>query len=369
MLKVLGLTFDHTTNYGSCFQSYALQQAIEKIRIGGENCSYSLIPIKTFKDYPIHSYIKKVLIAPWLSYHRSRFIPFEEKYMKYVSCSRMADLPLLNEQADAFVCGSDVIWNPDFNMKLGAFFLDFAKKYKFSYAASFGKAELNKEELAFTKRNLASFDAISVREKTSLEIAQKCTNKNVKVVADPVMLLTPEEWCEVMEPLPAKKGFIFVYTTHLNETFKCFIKKLESQTGLQVVLATCGPKQALKQGMLSVQTPGEWLALLKNAEYVVTNSFHATVFSVIFHRKFFTVVAGDKTKGINMRMNDFLNTIGLGNRIFSSVPDVIDNSEIDYRIVDECIALLRKQSLAFLQQNLENAYKRKFLDEAGLKAF
>lgn len=126
MLRVFGLTFDHTTNYGSCFQAYALQQAIEKISICGEDCSYSLIPIKTFKDYPVHSSIKRVLIAPLLSYHRSRFIPFEKKYVKYVHCSKMTDLPALNEQADAFVCGSDVIWSPDFNSGLGAFFLDFA---------------------------------------------------------------------------------------------------------------------------------------------------------------------------------------------------------------------------------------------------
>ena len=189
MLRVFGLTFDHTTNYGSCFQAYALQRAIEKISIGGDICSYFLIPIKIFKDYPINSFIKKILIAPWLSYHRSKFIPFEKKYMKYAQCLSMTDLPTLNEQADAFVCGSDVIWNPDFNLQLGAYFLDFARKYKFSYAASFGKAELSKEELAFTKENLASFDAISVREKTSLMIAKKCTNKDIQVVADPVLLL------------------------------------------------------------------------------------------------------------------------------------------------------------------------------------
>lgn len=358
MLKVFGITYDHTTNYGSCFQAYALQTAIEKICIDGENCLYSLIPIKSFKDYPVHSYIKKVLITPWMRYHRSKFIPFENKYMKYVSCSRMNDLPLLNEQADAFVCGSDVIWNPDFNSGLGAFFLDFATKYKFSYAASFGKAELNKEELAFVKDKIASFDAVSVREKTSMAIAKKCSEKDIRVVTDPVMLLTVDEWSNVMEPLP-DNNIIFVYTTHLNKTINGFIKKLETQTGLRVMLATCGPKQALKQGMLSVQTPGEWLALIKNAKYIITNSFHATVFSSMFHKKFFTVVAGDKAKGINMRMNDFLNTMGLGNRIFSSVPDVIDTSEIDYRIVDERIALLRKESLAFLQENVENAYKCK----------
>lgn len=359
MLKVFGITFDHTTNYGSCLQAYALQTAIEKNSINGENFSYFLIPIKTFKDYPKGSFLKGLLVSPWLSYHRSRFIPFEKKYMKYVSCSTMADLPMLNEQADAFVCGSDVIWNPDFNFRLGAFFLDFATKYKFSYAASFGKAELNQEELVFTRAKIASFDAVSVREKTSLVIAQKCTDKTIQVVADPVLLLTADEWSYVMKPLPANKKYIFVYTTHLNKTFKSFIEKLKKQTGLRVVLSTWGPKQAFKQRMLSVQSPGQWLALLKHAEYVVTNSFHATVFSAMFHKKFYTVVSGEKTKGINMRMNDFLNTIGLDNRIFSSVPAVLDISKINYTTADERIALLRKQSLSFLQENLENAYKRK----------
>lgn len=359
MLKVYGITFDHTTNYGSCLQAYALQKAIERISINGDSCSYSLIPIKTFKDYPHKSVLKSLLVKPWLSYHRTKFTSFEKKFMKYVSCSTMADLPLLNEQSDAFVCGSDVIWNPDFNMRLGAFFLDFVSKYKFSYAASFGKAELNQEELAFTREKIASFDSVSVREKTSLAIAQKCSDKIIRIVADPVLLLNADEWGYVMEPLPTNNKFIFVYTTHLNKTFKSFITKLKKQTGLQVVLSTCGPKQALKQRMLSVQSPGQWLALLKQAEYVVTNSFHATVFSSMFHKKFYTVVSGDKTKGINMRMNDFLNTIGLDNRIYSSVPAVLDISEINYTMADERIALLRKQSFAYLQENLENAYKRK----------
>ena len=117
----------------------------------------------------------------------------------------------------------------------------------------------------------------------------------------------------------------------------------------------------IKHGMLFVQSPNEWVSLLKEAEYVVTNSFHATVFSVIFHKKFYTVVDTDRTKGTNVRMYDFLNTIGLESRFCSSVPDTIDLSEIDYTTADEKIASMRTESLAYIQRNLEEAYKQKIV--------
>lgn len=364
MFKVYGLTFDHTTNYGSCFQAYALQSAIENMTIHGEHPSYFLIPIRTFRDYPSGTnFIKKILAEPFFCAHRAKFIPFEKKFMKYVSCKQMRDLPFLNKAADAFVCGSDVIWEPDYilNRKLGAFLLDFATKYKFSYAASFGKAEINKEAVDFVSEKLDSFDTISVREKTSLQIAKKCTTKKVEIVVDPVLLIEPEQWENILSNVSNKVKYIFVYTTHLNETFKSFIKKLRIMTGLKIIISVWNrsPKQMVKQGKLFIQSPEEWLSLLKHAEFVVTNSFHATVFSTIFHKKFFTVVNGDKAKGINMRMNDFLNTVGLEDRIYSSVPEVIDVSEIDYSRTDAVIARMRSESLAYLQRNLEEAYRQK----------
>ena len=364
MLIVYGLTFDHTTNYGSCFQAYALQQAIEKITVKGEKCSYYLIPIRTFMNIPVDNFIMKVkwtLRKPFVFLQRYKFALFEKKYMKYVNCHQMEDLPLLNEKADAFVCGSDVIWNTDLNYKIGAFFLDFATKYKFSYAASFGKAEIKKDALTFAGEKLKSFDAISVRENTSLRIVNTCSDKEVKIVADPVILLDTEEWKSIMSKSSMHNKYIFAYTTHMNNTFKNFLQTLKKLTGLQIVVSiwSLSVKQALKQRKVSGQAPQEWLSLLHGAEYVVTNSFHATVFSTLFHKKFFTVVSGDKAKGINMRMNDFLNAVGLGNRIYSSVPDTIDLSAIDYNNVDEKIALMRAKSLEYLKRNLEEAYKRK----------
>ena len=282
--------------------------------------------------------------------------------MQYAAISKMTDLVKLNDIADAFVCGSDVIWNTDVNNRIGAYYLDFAQKYAFSYAASFGKAEISKADILSTRTWLNSLNAISVREKTSFDVAKQCTEKPVEIVADPVILLKPYEWKTMTEPLPNTQKYIFAYTTHMNKTFKQFLTVLKKQTGLEVVVSICSPRQAVEQRIFTVHTPLKWLSLLRGAEYVLTNSFHATVFSVLFHKKFFTVVFGDKAKGINMRMNDFLNTVGLERRIFSSVPDVIDISEANYAYTDDAIARIRSESLVYLQQNLEEAYKRKLAD-------
>lgn len=361
---VYGITFDHTTNYGSCFQAYALQTVIEKISVGGtdwENCSYQLIPIKTLEKFPVGNKLKNVLVKPALKFHRLRFEKFENKYMKFADVDCLGQLGNLNQKGDAFVCGSDVIWNPDFNYGLGAFYLDFAEKYKFSYAASFGKAEIKASDLCKIQNYLKSFDAISVREKTGADIINCCTGINAKVVADPILLLDREVWSQVASAhrIHDQKPYIFVYTTHLNDTIKSFVSRLKKQTGLNVIRAAYGPKQAIKQGILQVQTPERWLQLLRDAEYVVTNSYHATVFSVLFHKKFFTVVQGGKGTGINIRMRDFLKEAVLEGRIYSTVPDHIETEDIDYRETDKRIDFLRKESIAFLRENLEEAYRQK----------
>ncbi len=364
MLRVCGITYDHTNNYGSCLQAYALQKAIENTKLSnGSNCSYQLIPIKTFKEYN-HLSMSRLIILPLLRLHHSQFSPFEREFLRFAPVTCLQDLPQLNENTDAFICGSDVIWNPDQNLNLSAFYLDFAKKYKFSYAASYGKAEITDQLLTKVRPYLEEFDAISVREASGAEVVRRCVNKTVRIVSDPVLLLNKDEWNSLIPQSAPEKGCIFVYITHLSKALKTFLDVLQRKTGLRIVYAAAGPKQALKQGMLQVQKPQRWLQQLRDAEYVVTNSFHATAFSVMFHKKFFTVVNGDKAKGINVRMNDFLNSLGLGDRIFSSVPEEIDVGEVNYSGVDEKIATLREKSLSFLRENLEAAYRQKMELEA-----
>lgn len=354
-MKVCGVTYTHSPNYGTCLQAYALGTAIRGIETGGEPCEYEVIPVQMLKDYPING-LADVVIKPFLWWCRLPFRKFYKEKMKYAPVSYLKQLPSLNDRFDAFICGSDVIWSQNFNKGVKAYFLDFATKYKFAYAASFGRADISKPYLDMIRPLVDRLDSIAVREQSGVEITHRCTDKPVETVADPVLLLDRKKWEAVATERRDRKPYIFVYVTHINEEINGFVKKLKRQTGLKCVWTVSGPKQAIKKGILQLQSPQRWLRGLMDAEYVVTNSFHATAFSVLFHKKFFTVVHGEKGQGINVRMNDFLNSMELEDRIFSAVPETIDLNEIQFSEADKKIEALRQKSLDYLQTNLEKAY-------------
>ena len=368
MLNVYGVTYDHTINYGSCFQAYALQEAITGMKLSsGEMCSYQLIPVETFREARRKHSVLGVLWSPLMALYRTRFATFEKKYMRFAEVQGSDEaLPSLNEKADVFVCGSDVIWNPSLNHNNRmVFYLTFATKYKFSYAASFGKAEIDEKTISLIRETLSKLDEISVREKTGAELIKRSFDITAQVVVDPVLLLTRSEWETILPKAKKRKGYIFVYITYLSDKVKETVAKLKKATGLKVVCAAWGPKQAMSQGVFLCQTPQKWLQLLHDAEYVVTNSFHATVFAVLFRKKLFTVTKHEKNKGASIRMNDFLTAVGLEDRIFSVVPEQLDLSEIDYEEVSPKIETMREQSLEFLRENLEKAYLQKKNSEPG----
>lgn len=375
MLRVFGITYSQTMNYGTCLQAYALQRATESIRIlDGQGCEYDLISLPNCRDYPPEKanrkgkQLKNALMWFLTGMCRRSFALFEKKHMHYAECRSIKSIASMNEKADAFVCGSDVIWNPEFNHKLGLFYLDFAEKYKFSYAASFGKSDIQDPFLQTAGKWIAELNEIGVREQSAAEIVKKYAGRNAKVVADPVILLSGEDWNRIADEGKTKKGGIFSYTTHFTSDYKDFLRKLSERTGQKVETALSITKisDAFRHGIWKVQTPEKWLQQLRDAEYVVTNSFHATAFSVLFHKKFFTVVKGDRDKGINVRMNDFLTALGLEDRILTSVPDELDLSEIDYSEVDKRIDAMRQEGLAFLRENLEAAYRQKMEAEKQL---
>ncbi len=366
MLKVCGVTFVRTTNYGSCFQAYALQKAINSITVGnGEKCEHTFIPLWNIigknKNINLFQRLVRNIKHIYTSLVLFRFKSFQENIIKYNECISFNDLPLLNNCFDAFVCGSDVIWNPTYNNKMGLYYCDFAEKYKFSYAPSFGKLNIEEGFLEKAGKWIAELSGISVREKNSMELISKYSGKQAEVVADPVILLKRDEWNSIVSPKTIRKKYIFSYTTFYSPEYKEFLRKLSKKTGLPVVNACWGRsfRTSLKQGVLIVQKPEKWLQLLRDAEYVVTNSFHATVFSCIFHKNFFTVLHGDKYKGSNMRLYEFLDSVGLSDRLYLKFPDTIDLSNIDFTDTDRELLERQEYSYSFLRRNLEAAYEQK----------
>ena len=288
--------------------------------------------------------------------------------MHYTECKSMEELPELNQKYDAFVCGSDVIWNFSYTFADECYFLNFANQYKFSYAASFGKADIHYEfetvrlsenpENVY-KRNINTLDSVSVREKEAVAIAQHFTSKEVVQVCDPVLLLTKSEWSSICQKTKKiNKPYIFAYNTSDKPIFTWFLDKIKSDTGLRVIHVTWEVSDAIKEGAFMFPPPQEWLALLKDAEYVVTNSFHATAFATVFQKKFYTVMQDGREARTNIRIYDFLENLGLVDRIVNNREVQIQYVDPDFTLSEEVIKRERENGFQFLQDNLEAAFKR-----------
>ena len=359
MLRVCGVTFDHTNNYGSCLQAFALQKAVEKTELNGESCEYRVLYLRKLFLHQMKEY-NASLFRRVSDFQHLRFLKFEKEYMKYIETENMSmdSLQQLNKEFDAFVCGSDVIWNEDLNFGRTVYFLDFAEKYKFSYAASFGTDRVSDEYIRRCSKMISDLDEISVRETTSKKLLESHIDKAVEVVPDPVLLLDREDWETIVSRVTVpKKKYIFAYFTHINPKAQVFIKRLQKETGLRVINAiwVSNLRIMIENRIFLVQTPQKWLALLKNAEYIVTNSFHASVLSCVFHRRFFTFVNGEPDKGVNIRMYDYLKKLGLESRMFSAVPEVIDTSNCSFDSADRVNEELKMKGLDYLHRNLQNA--------------
>ena len=352
-------------------QAYALQTAIEQMRIKGELCRYSLIPIRTFRTYPKPGHgCVKLAIALMNKRNKLQFRGFEKRRMHYVPVRTFEELPTLNVLADAFVCGSDVVWRPDLNFGLGAFYLDFAKKYAFSYAASFGISELDDEARAFAAPKIAALCEIGVREQNAADLVRDWTGREAEVVADPVFLLDAAEWNEVAAKPDGKTSGIFVYVTHPTLTLEETARALQTAVELPIDrnIWSRGLRDYLREGAKKMKSPDRWLQRLRDADYVVTKSFHATVFSILFHKKFFTVVNGELQEGANIRMFDLLSRLGLSDRIVNEVPRNILLDTPDFTTADREIAVMREASVAFLRRNLEAAAEEAVNNKEGVCA-
>ncbi len=378
MLRVYGLTYDHTFNYGSSLQACALARTIENTIVGGERCSYQLIPVceialadmaeegreRRANATPINRLKMEIFRLIYKS-HKALFASFEKRHLRFVDMKSLEELPSLNERCDAFVCGSDVIWNSQFNFVTPYYYLDFAKKYKFSYAASFGRAEIDDEELETIREHILALNDVSCRERSGCAIVEERIGRPAELVVDPVLLMKRDEWDEIAEKRRGEGKYIFVYATHVIPAMEEFLADLKRKTGMKIVRAAFEVKHFVKWHILRMQKPDRWLRQLRDAEVVVTNSFHATAFAVLYHKKFFTFAKGEKNEGIYVRMNDFLREVGLENRLLNKAPEKPDLSEIDFSGADRAVEKMREDSMAFLRRNLEAAWRQKQRETAG----
>lgn len=360
--KILIITCHDVYNVGASLQAYALQRYLAGLGFDVKiidykpdylsrhyalnsisNPKYNGFPIKYF--YLLAKLPKRVIRL--YSRDKKSFDTFKEKYLvltrrRYISNE---DLKKNLPEADFYIAGSDQIWNPLFlNGRDPSFFLDFVPEHKkkISYASSFAVNALPKDIQQKDRVYLKRFNAISVREKSGVAIVKNLGLHAVQV-CDPVFLLSSDYWRNMCGEKIIKGQYIFYYDFDHNQQKVNRVIDYAKRNNLQVFSAfkTNGTKKVRILG------PKEFVNYVNYATLVVSNSFHATAFSIILHTNFFVFKREEK---INSRIKDLLSDMGLENRVFS---DEIVSQEIDWKSVDRKIIKERIFSKNFLTNSLQ----------------
>ncbi len=370
MKKIGIITFQNAHNYGGILQLYALKTYLENKGYSVDAINYINKQIESqypfFPKIPFKTYRKKVIIESILKipinvvrnlYSLKQHIIKYKKFNKFINnivktdrFYNIKDFKNLNDY-DAFVCGSDQIWNPTLTGGLDkVYFCDFnTDATKISYAASMGLKELPElEELKF-QRLINNFDYLGVRETTLKDYISKFTNQEVVENVDPTLLLDEKEYTKLIKSNNYGK-YIFVYSLVDDNKLFEIAEKLSEEKRLPIVeLRYEKIFKHRKYKQVADSGPEDFLGLVKNAEYVVTNSFHGTIFSIIFEKEFYSVYNEWGTS----RIKTILEKVGLIDRYINDYEEISKLKSIDFSNVKKEIKKLRKDSCDFLEEALK----------------
>ena len=369
-MKVDVITRHSVSNYGSILQSYATQKAIEGLNHEcviidytrsdeqGKNkartlCKKSKIWNKNF----FTRFLYYVIQTPNYLYSYNKFKKYRSKLLNQTSVEYSSIEQLKNNlpNADIFCAGSDQIWGTIGNKPCdSAYYLDFVpKKYKcISYAASIGRENISPEIKNSIKTYLPRFSSILVREKSAVEIIKNEGLNNVDLVLDPTLLLKKEDWNNMCKKISHKKKYVLVYQLHENKKFQKYAKQFAKKVGLPL-LRICPTAQNLIRGgkPIFLPTPQEFISYFRDAEYILTDSFHGTVFSIIFNKKFIDILPGFTST----RITSILSLLKLENRILKSYDDFsLIDEEINYTDVNSILEKNRTISIKKLKDAIEH---------------
>lgn len=351
--KVGILNLQHSPNFGACLVAYALQTAIE--RCGSRATIIDYRQLKKPKLFSKAYFREKA--------ENKNFEKFRNKFLKRTKpCYDADDLVQLNAKFDTFVTGSDQVWRFRYVFRsLKEFLLAFAAPHKtlFSYAASLGLDywEGTDEATEIVRENLRRFNGISVREESGIDICRDMFGAEAVRVIDPTLLLSAEDYEPVMkgEKLPADKPYVAKMILDETAETNREIERLAKEKGWNVV-DIYGEKKIIggKETVLC-RPVGEWLRLLQNAEYVLTDSFHCVCFSVLFKRPFTCVVNSER--GVS-RLENLLGILGLRSRLVETLDGYsLDSGEMGYEAIGRVIEVERKKGYGYLKSCLKQPGK------------
>ncbi len=372
-MKVCTITFLNASNFGAALQCAALSHILKNFGLDTEVINYAPHYVKdkqgafkeikkayyTFKEtYNIIYFARGLLKGTYYAMHYPVLLKRQKAFKKFLNTnitltkeySNFSDLGNCAAEADIIICGSDQIWNPvltggSFDP---AYFLKFAgnETKKISYGISFGELNIadNAKELSELSEGFA---AISVRERSSAAALTCALKREVSVVLDPTMLMSEKEYVSMEAAIKINRPYLLIYNIQNSALSTEIAIRIARKKGLEIIDISPNPLKRIGNSKKLVSIgPGEFLSYIKKADYIITNSFHGTVFSVIYRKEFLTIPHSSRSG----RMVDLLNDLGLKERIISemSYVDKLD-SDIDYTEVHKKLNVLKKSSIDYLK--------------------
>lgn len=372
-MKISILTQPLHINYGGTLQAYALQKVLKKMGHEVETINYAWKESSDFKK--ILSFCKKILFGKKT---KPFFFNNEVKYISKYHNTFISDNIALSKKIgdpvslyeyfeekkfDVVVVGSDQVWRIDYSPKIENFFLDFLVKNneikKIAYAASFGLEswQFSKDETILIKKLIKKFNYISVREDSAVNLCKFFLDIDVDHVLDPTLLLMRDDYMELIDSNVKSRG-VFSYILDND------VKKIEKVESICNMLGsqsfTCMPKIRDKNKILVNDLENyvypkieEWLTSFYNADYIITDSFHGTVFSIIFNKPFISLCNNERGAA---RFKSLLKVFNLEDRLFDTQQPIdmsIITKPIDYDLVNHKLNKLRAISMSSLDYALK----------------
>ncbi len=354
-MKVGIITFQETNNYGANLQNYALQQAVKQLGGTPETIDYRSRYIGRpyapahLKNKGLGAYLFGVVGYLVYALRTGKTKAFR-RHIAYSPQVKREGLEAMNDRYDLFLTGSDQVFNHKLTGMDGTYMLDFVKdKAKcHSYAASLGLAALEPAVQEQYRAWLSDFATLTVREQTAAGVLSETLGREVSVVSDPCLLLERADWEAVAVAPKQKKPYVFVYELAWSKDVVALAQRIAKDKGLNIIFAPFPMGKAACGGWRLGAGPGEILGLIRDAEYVVTDSFHGTLFSILFNKAFYTRIA---EKAIGSRISDLLTKCGLEDRLLDPTMTSF-TSDIDYDAVNAVLADFRQASRDTLRSML-----------------
>ncbi len=352
--KKIGLiTCGKEPNYGACLQALATQEILTNNGHHVDIMNYSFMDGQVYSPFSqksIKSFISSCMFYKLRKGTHNVFEKFRERHMIYSNekLTTVEDFKKIMEKYDIFLVGSDQVWNPNLGINTDITLLNFYKKgpKKISYSSSFGIKSLPENQKIKYKAAFSDFNSLSTRETTGQNIIKELTGRLVPVVLDPSMLLNMQQWEIYTKDSNINEPFVLIYDMwHAPEVVEIARKKAKEKKckiiGLSQIIMPYKDIETLYD-----ISPAEFLDLFKKAECIVTDSFHGTVFSIIYHKEFYSYCS-QRAAVIGGRLTEILDKLDLSDRMVTSMNSIPDK-KIDYTVVDEKLLSLRKHSIDYL---------------------